>query len=65
MEHLNNAGLQLLHRRLLFGLHGGAHHLPLHHAVLVQRSLVLVEDAFLVPLAEILRVGADRDMRCR
>ena len=53
-DHLNNPWLQLLHRRLLFGLHCGAHHLPLHHAVLVQSSLVLVEDALLVALAEIL-----------
>lgn len=54
-KHLNNARLQLLHRRLLFGLHRGAHHLPLHHAVLVQGSLVLVEDALLVTLAEVLK----------
>lgn len=54
-DHLNNARLQLLHRRLLFGLHRGTHHLPLHHAVLVQGSLVLVEDALLVALAEVLQ----------
>lgn len=53
-DHLNDAGLQLLHRGLLLGLHGVAHHLPLHHAVLVQRSLVLVQHAFLMALAEIL-----------
>lgn len=50
---LNNPRFQLLHGRLLLWLHGGAHHLPLHHAVLVQSPLVLVEHALLVALTEV------------
>ena len=53
-SHLNDAGLKLFHGHLLLGLRGGAHHLPLHHAVLLQGSLVLVEHAFLVPLTQVL-----------
>lgn len=59
-KHLNNARLQLLHRCLLFGLHRGTHHLPLHHAVLVQGSLVLMEYALLVTLAEVLQENNTR-----
>lgn len=53
-EHLHDAGLQLLHGVGLPALHGGAHHLPLHQAVLVQGPLVLVQHALLVPLAQVL-----------
>lgn len=55
--HLHDAGLQLLHRLGLAVLHGGAHQLPLHQAVLVQRPLVLVQHALLVPLTQVLPGG--------
>lgn len=54
-DHLHNARLQLLHRHLLFCLHRGAHHLPLHHTVFVQSPLVLVKNSLLMALTEILR----------
>lgn len=52
---LNDSWFQLLHRCRLFGLHTGTHHLPLHHTVLVQGFLVLMENALLVTLTEILQ----------
>lgn len=53
-DHLNDSWFQLLYRSLLFGLNSGTHHLPFHHAVLVQRFLVLVKHALFMTLAEIL-----------
>lgn len=54
--HLHDARLQLLHGLGLLAVHGGAH-LPPHQAVLVQRTLVLVQHALLVPLTQVLWGG--------
>lgn len=54
LPYLHNPGFQLLHRFWLFVLHSGTHHLLLHHAVLVQRSLVLVQYPLLVPFTQVL-----------
>lgn len=54
LPYLHNPRLQLLHRFWLFVLHSGTHHLLLHHAVLVQGSLVLVQYPLLVPFTQVL-----------
>ena len=53
--YLYNAWLQLLHRYLLLGLHCGTHHLPLHHTVLLQGSLVLMQHSLLMAFTQVLR----------
>lgn len=52
--YLHNPRFQLLHRFWLLVLHSGTHHLLLHHAVLVQCSLVLVQYPLLVPFTQVL-----------
>ena len=54
LPYLHNPRLQLLHRFWFFVLHSGTHHLLLHHAVLMQCSLVLVQYPLLMPFTQVL-----------
>lgn len=54
LPYLHNSRLQLLHRFRFFVLHSGTHHLLLHHAVLMQCSLVLVQYPLLMSFTQVL-----------
>jgi len=63
LHYLHNSRFQLLHWFWLFVLHCGTHHLFLHHAVLMQCSLVLVQYPLLMSFTQVLYRGKETNKK--